>query len=253
MEHQQRVTAVFVELADTLVDDFDIIEFLQMLASRCVELLDVAAAGLMLADHRDTMHVVAASDEQARLLELFELQHDEGPCRDCQKSGKPVINAVLRAQGDRWPAFTPRALADGYLSVTAVPLRLRRRAIGALNLFRVTEDALDADQLTLAQALADSAAIGIIQQRAISQGEILTVQLQAALSSRVVIEQAKGVLAERLQVDMGDAYRMLRRHARDHDLRLTDLARQAVEGTVDVTTMLPAADTRDIDPEAEAD
>jgi GAF domain-containing protein len=180
---------------------------------------------------------VAASNEQARLLELFELQHDQGPCRDAQLHSEQVANVELRTAHSRWPTFTPRALADGYASVSAVPLRLRNQVIGALNLFRTAPGALDDEHLLLAQALADSATIGILQQRALHQGEVLIGQLQRALDSRIGIEQAKGVLAERWTLDVDEAFRMLRRYARAHNLKLSDLAEQVVAGKVDTGAM----------------
>ncbi|GAB3938618.1 hypothetical protein GCM10027614_19030 [Micromonospora vulcania] len=174
--------------------------------------------------------MVAASSERTRLLELFQLQTDQGPCLDCFHSGQPVSVADLPI-GGRWPRFTAAAAEVGFAAVHALPMRLRTEVIGALNLFDVQPGALDADKLRMGQALADVATIGLLQQRAIERGDILTEQLQTALNSRVLIEQAKGVLAERLQVDVGEAFVLLREGARRHNRRLSDVARAIVDGT----------------------
>ncbi|MCW6003460.1 GAF domain-containing protein, partial [Micromonospora sp. CPCC 205371] len=182
---------VFVEMADTLVDDFDVIDFLHGLTERCVQLLGVSAAGLLLTDQRDTLQVVAASSERTRLLELFQLQTDQGPCVDCFRTGQPVSVADLTTAG-RWPRFTAAAAEVGFAAVHAVPMRLRAEVIGALNLFDATAGPLDEGKLRIGQALADVATIGLLQQRAIRRREVLTEQLETALRSRVLIEQAKG-------------------------------------------------------------
>lgn len=242
---EQRLAETFVELADTLVDDFDVIEFLQVLASRCVELLDVAAAGLVLADHSGSLVTVAASDERALVLELFEVQNDEGPCRDCYRLGKAVVNVDLDGARERWPRFAAQAVAAGFCTADALPLRLRSQAIGSLNVFHARPGGLGGQQLRLAQALADAATIGILQQRTIRQGEVVAGQLQAALTSRVVIEQAKGVLAERLQLSTDEAFRVLRAAARSRNRLLSDLAREIASSAIssaDVAELLgPAA------------
>ncbi len=220
---------VLVELADTLVDDFDVIDFLHVLTQRCVDLLDVSAAGLLLANAEGTLQVVAASSERTRLLELFQLQTDQGPCVDCFRTGTPVSVANLPTAG-RWPRFTAAAAEVGFASVHAVPMRLRQEVIGALNFFGVNAGALDEDKLRMGRALADVATIGLLQQRAIHRGDVLSEQLQAALNSRVTIEQAKGVLAERLRIDMDRAFGILRTHARNNNRRLSELAQAVVDG-----------------------
>ncbi|MFC4021537.1 GAF and ANTAR domain-containing protein [Micromonospora sp. GCM10011542] len=225
-----QLSDVFVEMADTLVDDFDVIEFLHVLTERCVQLLGVSAVGLLLTDQQRTLQVVAASSERTRLLELFQLQTDQGPCVDCFRSGQPVSVADLPAAG-QWPRFTAAAAEAGFASVHALPMRLRSEVIGALNLFDVQPGALDEGRLRIGQALADVATIGLLQQRAIHRRDILTEQLQTALNSRVLIEQAKGVLAERLQVDVGEAFVLLRGTARSHNRRLSDVARAIVDGS----------------------
>ena len=221
---------VLVEMADTLVDDFDVIDFLHVLSERCVQLLGVSAAGILLTDQQETLQLVAASSERTRLLELFQLQTDQGPCVDCFRTGQPISVADLPAAG-RWPRFTAAAAEVGFSAVHALPMRLRAEVIGALNLFDVAPSALDEGKLRIGQALADVATIGLLQQRAIHRRDTLTEQLQTALSSRILIEQAKGVLAERLQVDMGDAFTLLRSNARSHNRRLSDLAQAVVDGT----------------------
>ena len=221
---------VFVEMADTLVDEFDVIDFLHVLTERCVQLLEISVAGLLLTDQRDALQVVAASSEQSRLLELFQLQTDQGPCVDCFRTGRPVSVADLPAAG-RWPRFTAAAAEVGFASVHALPMRLRTEVIGALNLFNTSPGALDEDKLRIGQALADVATIGLLQHRAIRRRDALTEQLQTALNSRVLIEQAKGLLSERLKVDLDEAFTVLRRTARSSNRRLSELAQAIVDGS----------------------
>ena len=226
---ETQLTDVFVELADTLVDEFDVIDFLHILTERCVELLGVTAAGLLLTDGQDTLQVVAASSERTRLLELFQLQTDQGPCVDCFRSGLSVSVANLSLAG-QWPRFTAAAAEVGFASVHAVPMRLRTEILGALNFFDVKPGPLDAATLRIGQALADVATIGLLQQRAILRRDALTEQLQSALNSRVLIEQAKGVVAERLGLDMAEAFALLRGTARSQNRRLSELATAVVNG-----------------------
>jgi GAF domain-containing protein len=221
---------VFVEMADTLVDDFDVIDFLHVLTERCVQLLGISAAGLLLTDGQDKLQVVAASSERTRLLELFQLQTDEGPCVDCFRTGRPVSVADLRAD-ERWPRFTAAAEEVGFAAVHALPMRLRSEVIGALNLFGTRPSALDEVSLRIGQGLADVATIGLLQQRAIHRRDVLTEQLRTALNSRILIEQAKGVLAERLQLDMAEAFALLRQGARSNNRRLSELAQAVVDGS----------------------
>lgn len=217
---------VFVEVADTLVDDFDLVDFLQMLATRSSNLFDVSAAGLLLANDEGRLQLMAASDERLTMLELFQVQAHEGPCQDCFTHGVPVIDADLTKAGDRWPRFTPRALEAGYRAVHAFPLRLRNEVIGALNLFSTIGGHMDPTDIRVIQALADVATIGLLQERAIRRRDVLAQQLQGALHSRITIEQAKGALAQIHRCSTDEAFEMLRRHARGHGLRLHDVARR---------------------------
>jgi len=226
---ERQLAEAFVEMADTLVDDFDIIDFLHTLAERCVQLLDVDAAGIMLAAPDGRLHALAASSENARLLELFELQSDAGPCLDAFHTGKPVVNADLAASQERWPKFAEAARDTGFVSAHALALRLRENVIGALNLFVAEPRELTEADVRTGQALADVAAIGILAQRGAHKSELLAAQLQNALTSRVVIEQAKGVLAGRRRITVDQAFVLLRGHARSHNLRLSDLAREVTE------------------------
>ena len=224
------LTDVFIEMADTLVDDFDVLDFLHTLTERCVQLLGVTAAGLMVTDGAGRLRVVAASSERTRLLELFELQTDEGPCVECFHSAAAVSVENLPTAG-RWPRFTAAASEVGFAAVHALPMRLRSDVVGALNLFGTEPGALDREKLRIGQALADIATVGLLQQRAIRARDVLTEQLQAALNSRVLIEQAKGLLAERLQIDVEQAFTILRSTARNRNQRLSDLAQALVDGT----------------------
>ena len=230
----QLLSETFVELTDTMVAGFDVIDFLHVLTDRSVQLLDVSAAGLLLADPRGELRVVAASSEAARLLELFQLQNDQGPCLDCFRSGQPVATADLGAD-QRWPRFAAAAGQAGFRAVQALPMRLRDQVIGALNLFRAAPGAFDADSVQVGQALADVATISLLHERSMRHIDTLNEQLQTALNSRVIIEQAKGKLAERLGVDMDQAFTLLRERARTSNRRLSDLARAFVDGTEALT------------------
>jgi transcriptional regulator with GAF, ATPase, and Fis domain len=233
-----RLARTFVQLADTLADDFDLVEFLHMLVDRCVELLDVSASGLMLADSNDRLRVMAASTENVRLLELFQLQNDDGPCLECYRTGAPVSHPDLSTAEARWPRFAPAATEAGFRTVHALPMRLRSTVVGALNLFHRDTNALTSDITQISQALADVATIGLIQQQSLRQQEILVDQMQIALDSRVIIEQAKGVLAERRGIDPSAAFTLLRSYARNHGRRLTELAVSVVDGSTTDSELL---------------
>jgi ANTAR domain/GAF domain len=235
---EQQLAEAFVEAADTLVDDFDVIEFLHTLAERCVQLLDVDAAGLMLADQRGVLRASAASSENARLLELFELQTDAGPCVDAYRTAAQVVNVDLRAGAERWPQFAEAARLTGFVSVHALPLRLRSTVVGALNLFSSHARPLSDADIRIGQALADIATIGILAQRTMHQAELLAAQLQQALTSRVTIEQAKGILAERRGISVDEAFGMLRTYARGNNLRLSDLARDVAARSAAAAALL---------------
>jgi GAF domain-containing protein len=240
MTREQHMTEVFVEVADSLIDDFDLIDFLQQLSVRCMELLNVAAVGILLADQHDILQTMAASDEHTRLLELFALQHDQGPCVDCYKSGQARTNINLTDPKvtAAWPAFAARAAETGFVATNALPLRLRGRVIGALALFQTDPGPLSNEDITLAQALADMATIAILQQRTLDQSQVERAQLQYALTSRIVLEQAKGILAERWHISVDDAFAAFRGYARAHNLQLARLAREIANGTFD-TTQIP--------------
>lgn len=241
MTREQRVTEIFVEVADSLIDDFDLIDFLQQLSVRCMELIDVAAVGILLANPNDTLQTIAASDEHTRLLELFATQYDQGPCVECYKSGTARTNIDLTSPGTtaRWPQFAPRAAETGFVTANALPLRLRGRVIGVMGLFQTDPAPLSIEDITLAQALADIATIALLQQRTAAHSEVERVQLQHALTSRIVLEQAKGILAERWHVTVDEAFAAFRSYARANQCKLAELAREIAGGTFD-TTRIPA-------------
>ena len=238
----------FVELADTLVDGYDIIDLLDRLAGYCVELLAAESAGILLADAQRDLRVVASTNEQTEWMELLQLQADEGPCVECFRTATPVSVVDLSETTRRWPRFAA-ALADRecYRSVHALPLRLRGEPIGTLNLFHRRPGPLPPADLALGQALADTATIGILSERAINRGEVLNEQLQTALNSRVIIEQAKGVLAERGSIGMDAAFDRLRGYSRNHNLKLSDVGRQVIESDL-ATAVLAGRPSRKTTP-----
>ncbi|GIG64841.1 GAF and ANTAR domain-containing protein [Phytomonospora endophytica] len=231
---EQGLAEVFVELADTLVDEFDVIDFLHQVTIRCAEVLEVAAVGILLADQRGALQVAAASSEQTRILELLQLQTNQGPCPESFQTARAIAVPDIAAEAERWPRFSDEALAAGFQGSHALPMRLRSTVIGALNLFMRQTGRLPDETLRIGQALADVATIGLLQARSIRHHEVLAEQLQTALNSRVIIEQAKGVLAERYMLNMDEAFIRLRAGARGQNTRLSDLARGVVAGTVDV-------------------
>ena len=236
--HRERaVTQAFVTLAARLAGGYDVVDLLATLTADCARLLDVASAGLLLADSSGVLHVMAASSERTHELEVFQLQRAEGPCRDCSLGGVAVSEPDLTVERDRWPAFVPAALSAGFASVHAVPMRLRDSTLGALGLFGGSVGALNADDLLLGQALADVASVALVQDAATAPGAV-SGQLQAALSSRVLLEQAKGILAQLGNLDMAAALAALRRYAGDHDQRLTEVAQAVVNRSLPVEQVL---------------
>src|SRR5687768_9572235 len=239
MTRETMLATTLVELADNLVDDFDVVELLTLLSDRCVEILDVSDAGLMLAGPDGGLRVMASSSEAMRVLELFEIQAQEGPCLDAHRTGSPVVNQDLAVVNGRWPRFAAEAIAAGFHSVHALPMRLRGSVIGALNLFRVGPGEMGPADIDVAQAFADVATIAILQHRAALEAQVINEQLTHALNSRIVIEQAKGMVAERLNLDMERSFATLRSHARNHNLRLADVANGVIAGTIVATALDP--------------
>jgi GAF domain-containing protein len=224
-----RLSDLFVEVADTLVEEFDLIDFLHHVTTSAAEITDSSAVGLMLADPGGDLSFMASSTEDVRLLELFQIQHSEGPCLDAHRTGEEVADIRISQSVQRWPVFGPRALELGFTTAHCFPLRLRDHVIGAMNVFRTDQQFLEHDERRILRALADVATIALMQERTIRRAEELTEQLQFALNSRVVIEQAKGAVARTLDIGVDEAFNLLRAYARRHRIGLTGLARSVVE------------------------
>lgn len=227
-DREMLIADTFVELADTLVDDFDVVDFMGVLVERAVALLAVDAGGIMLSDPRGELQVLAASSHAAQVIELFEVQNDEGPCLDAFRTGTAVYRPDLVSTRASWPRFTPRMEAAGFSSAHAIPMRLRSEVIGALNLFMTAPGGLSAADRKLGQALADVATVGLLQARSIAARTQLAEQLQGALTSRVTIEQAKGVLAERAGIDVDQAFTLIRTQARRSGRALVEVAGEII-------------------------
>lgn len=225
---ESAIIDTFVRLSDTMVDDYDIIDFLHYLVARCTELIDVDEAGVLLAAPSGRLQAVASSTERLRLLELFELQNHDGPCLDAYRTGQPVVATDLHDQRERWPTFARHAEEVGFRAAVSLPMQLRSDRIGVINLLRVHTGALGDDDAKLALALADIATIGVLQERSIRQAASTANALQHALTSRITIEQAKGVIAERSSVSVDEAFELLRGYARSHQLGLTVVADRVV-------------------------
>jgi hypothetical protein len=242
MAREVRLAEVFVELADTLVEEFDVVDFLQTLTERAVELVDADSAGLMLDDQRGKLQVVAYTDDSTRVLELLELQNDEGPCMECFSTGQRLANVDLAQARHRWPRFATAASDAGFSTVHAVPMRLRRQVIGAVNLFARSTVSLSDEHVAVVQGLADVATIGLLHERAVRDQAVLAEQLQNALHSRVLIEQAKGVLSARSGLDVSGAFRVIRTYARRTGQSLTTVADAVVAGSLDADELRGVAE-----------
>jgi GAF domain-containing protein len=227
------LTDAFVDLADSLVTGYDVVDLLQSLIDHCLDLVGTSEAGLVLRDPAGALEVMASSSEDSQLLELMQLRQGAGPCIECYETGRLVEIVDLAAQFTPWPRFRDQALAQGFRSVHAVPMRLRAETIGAVNLFGVRPRPLSAADARVVQALADVATIAILQERALTQSRVVREQLQGALNSRVIIEQAKGVLAEQGHIDMDTAFTLMRTYARGRNERLSDVAAAVVGGRLD--------------------
>jgi GAF domain-containing protein len=219
----------FATLADTLVDDYDIVDLLQTLVDACHEHLDIAAAGILLADSAGNLEVVASTSEASRLVELMQLAALAGPCVECYRTGLPIAVPDISAVPPEWADFRDSALAYGFAAADAVPLRLRETTIGTLNLLRREAGPPSPADLAIAQAFGDVATIGVIHERSLRESEILSQQLQLALSSRVLIEQAKGVVSYMNDVPIDEAFQLIRGYARRHRLPLSRVAHAIVE------------------------
>lgn len=227
-ERDREIVRTFINLSDRLVEDFDVVDVTTQLTEDCAKLLGVAAAGLLLADPGGVLHLLAATSDHVRTVEILQLQRDEGPCLDCYRSGSPVTVADLQAERARWPRFSAFASAEGFASVHAIPLRLRDQVLGALGLFGTTPGALNDDDLTFAQALAHVASFAIVHHNhTLATSNVLT-GLQAAVGSRRLLEMAKGVVSELQGIAMDEAFTRLRRYAHQHGLRLSDVAHRVV-------------------------
>jgi GAF domain-containing protein len=241
---EARLIAAFVKLADTLVADYDVVELLHWLVQECTEVLDTQAGGLMLMDAAGDLQLIASTSEEAKLVELLQLAAGTGPCLDCFSSGSAVTVADLEADGGKWPEFRASALGEGFHSVHATPLRLRGQVIGTMNLFSNHPGALTAADAAVAQALADVATVGILQERNIRNGSLLAEQLQTALDSRILIEQAKGVLAASAGLTMTEAFSTLRSYSRSNNLTLRSVAAGVVDRSISIEQLLAAAGSK---------
>jgi GAF domain-containing protein len=233
MARETDIVQALVEMADTLVEDYDVVELLTGLADRCVRVLGIAAAGVMLASPEGDLRLVASSSEAMRVLEVFELQAQEGPCLDAFRTGERVEHEHLRAGAGRWPRFSTAAVEAGFQSAFALPLRLRDMTIGAINLFHADEAPMDERDVIVARAFADLATISVLQHRGATESQRINEQLSGALTSRIVIEQAKGVVAERAGLGLAEAFTRLRSYARNNNLRLSEVAQATIDGNLD--------------------
>ena len=240
MTRESLLVATLVELADNLVDNYDVIDILTLLSGRCVETIDVSAAGVMLGLPGGELQFVASSNESMRVLELFQIQANEGPCVDSYASGVAIINHELRDGDERWPHFTPRAIELGFGLVHSIPMRLRGRTIGAFNLFHAGSGTLTPADVLVAQGLADVATIAILQHQSSTSAQLLNSQLNVALNSRIIIEQAKGMISQSTHCNMDEAFERLRNHSRNHNLRLTNLASEVVSGELGIGALDPS-------------
>lgn len=238
MTRESRLARILVAMADTLVEDYDVLEFLYALSESCVELLEATACGVLLMDAPGELELAAATSLDMRTLQVFQGTARQGPCFDAYARGESVVERDIRACRGRWPEFVPRAAECGCVAVLAQPLRLRGETIGALNAFRDRAVPFGEDELTLSRGLADMAAVGILNARAYATSQDQVRGLQHALEGGATVEQAKAMLAERLDLSLDDAFHLLRRHARNRNRKLRDVAHRFMDGRVPLDELL---------------
>jgi GAF domain-containing protein len=231
-------------LADTLIDDFDLVELLDRLMAACLSLLEVRAAGILLVNSDQTLEVAASSNADSRLIEVFQLESNAGPCVDVVRTGRALSITDAEEIDRRWPEFGRAVRSVGYSAVYALPMRFDKETIGALNLFDADKPPLSDHDRGLAQALADVASIGVLQQRSLTRALTLAEQLRLALDTRIAVEQAKGLVAEYAGVDMGVAFEAIRRFSRHHRLKLAVVAESLVARELDPGRIIPARPAR---------
>lgn len=234
MNREQILTDTLAEMTDSLVENFDVLDVFSLLVERSVELLGVSAAGLLLDNGHGGLQVMASTSEAMQLVEVFQVQAEEGPCRDCFVSGEPVMIDDLAAEAGRWPEFVPVALRRGFRAAHALPMHLHGRVLGVLGLFGEIPGGLEDQVVRTGQALADMGTVAILHERRSNDAQLLASQLQQVLNSRIAIEQAKGIVAQHFGLDPEAAYHRLRGYARGHQLGLSVLGRQVVTGALAV-------------------
>jgi GAF domain-containing protein len=240
-QRETRISAAFVAVADTLTTNFDVVDLLHTLVHECVEILEMKAGGLMLADSAGELQLMTSTSEAAAFVEVMQLDAASGPCIDCFTKGAAVSVSEIEEDPSRWPEFGKAALAEGFHSALATPMKLRGRVIGTMNLFGASPGEVSARDAAVAQALADVATIGILQERLVREGHLIEEQLHHALDSRVMIEQAKGVIAHSLSLSMDDAFGLLRKYARDGNLTIRSVAKRVSDRELAVEEIAKAA------------
>ena len=237
---ETRINTAFVAVADTLTTDFDVVDLLHVLVEQCIDILGTDAGGLMLVDGNGQLQLMTSSSEAADFVEVMQLGADSGPCIDCFTSGRAVSVPDIEAT-QQWPEFTRAAVQGGFHSAHAVPLKLRGQIIGTMNLFAHEPGALSARDAAVAQALADVATIGILQERISRESTILAEQLHRALDTRIVVEQAKGMIAHTLTIRIDDAFALIRNYARSHHLTILAVAEGVSERSISADLLVAAS------------
>jgi GAF domain-containing protein len=238
LTREAKLNLAFVKLADTLIADFDVVDLMQTLVEECADILATEAGGILIVDPSGALQLVASTSEESALVEIMQLNAGAGPCVDCITTGRPVSVGDIAGSGSQWPAFRQEAIRQGFTSVHATPMRLRGQVIGAMNLFSTHLGELNPEDVAVAQALADVATIGLLQERSIRESGIIAGQLQNALNSRVVIEQAKGVVSENAGLSMSDAFSALRNYARNNNLTLSAVASAVVDRSLNISAVM---------------
>ena len=236
---EERINDAFVRVAGTLVDDYDVLDLLSTLMNTCTDLLDVQAGGILLADSTGQLELVASTSEEAEIVEIMIVAAGAGPCIDCFNTGTVVSVADIDADAGQWPRFRKTALDQGFRATHATPLRLHGEVVGAMNLLSTDVGALSSRDAKLAQALADVATVGILHERSLRQPEMVAAQLHLALDTRILVEQAKGVLAQIRSCTMTEAFTTLRDYARAHDVTLRVAAEGVVNRTISAEALVP--------------